>query len=72
MFILGLVILILGGGAALYGNSLNQSFSVQFYSVFENGTLNPGNVWLTVGIIAAVLGLLAMVFAVIKKKYFTF
>ena len=72
MLILGALIFIVGGALAIYGLNLNQSFEAQLLNVFEKGALNPGNVWLIIGIIAAVLGLAAIVFAVLKKKYFKF
>jgi len=72
MLILGAIILILGGGLAVHGLSLNQNFEAQLNAIFENGATNPGNVWLIIGIIVAVLGIAAIVFAILKKKYFKF
>ena len=60
--------MIAGIGSAIYGSSLNNDIEAQLESVFSNGSANPGDTWLYVGIAAAVIGLVLVVVSIIKKK----
>lgn len=72
MLILGVIILIAAIASILYGNHLNTSFAVRFENIFENGEGATGTVWVVIGIILAVIAVAAIVFAIIKKKYYKF
>ena len=48
------------------------SFAVRFENIFENGEGATGTVWVVIGIILAVIAVAAIVFAIIKKKYYKF
>lgn len=68
MLILGIILIILGGVSYVHGDNLNNSFTAQFNSIFYNATANPGSTWITLGIIAAVVGLILVVYAIVKKR----
>lgn len=72
MLILGVVVLIGALSLMLYGNYLNTSFAVQINSAFSDGKVDTGTIWVIIGIVIAVVAVAAIVFAVIKKKYFKF
>lgn len=58
MKILGIILSILGCLSALYGVNLNNSLEAQFTSLLSNGSTNPGTIWICVGVIVVVVGLL--------------
>lgn len=64
MTLLGILLLLVGAGLAVYGYSLNNSVEAQLESLFTNGSTNPGTIFIIVGIIVAVLGIVF----IIKKK----
>ena len=67
MIIFGIVIVILGVVSAVYGNHLNNDFEVQLENLFETGTTDPGDIFMFVGIAAAVVGLILFVMGLIKR-----
>lgn len=65
--ILGIIALIAGIGCAVYGYSLNNSVEAQLESLFSKGSVDPGNVYLYIGIGVAVLGLIILLVKGKKK-----
>ncbi|WP_167957880.1 DUF3185 family protein [Anaerosporobacter faecicola] len=65
MTLLGILFLLVGAGLAIYGYSLNNSVEAQLESFFSNGSTNPGTIFIIIGIVVAVLGI---VFILKKKK----
>lgn len=57
MTTIGILLMLVGGGAAIYGLQLNNSVEAQLNSLFGSGSANPGTVWIVVGIIVAAIGL---------------
>lgn len=66
MFVLGLILMLGGIGAAGYGIYLNNDVEAQLTSLFSSGSMDPGNTWLIAGGVAAVVGLLLLIFG--RKK----
>ena len=63
----GIISLILGVISIVYGNSQNNDVEAQLESMFSNGTTNPGDTFLYVGIALAVLGLILLFVGMSKK-----
>lgn len=67
MIILGIIMLVAGVASYVYGYQMNNSIEMQFKSLFNNGTTNPGAIFVTVGIVVAVIGVILIVVGCIKK-----
>ncbi|MGN1112804.1 MAG: zinc-ribbon domain-containing protein [Acutalibacteraceae bacterium] len=60
------IILIVGGGISLVcGSSLNNSYEARWNSFWESGRSNPGEVFVTLGIIALVLGFILLISGIV-------
>ncbi len=60
------IILIVGGGISLVcGSSLNNSYEARWNSFWESGRSNPGEVFVTLGIIALVLGFIMLILGIV-------
>ena len=68
MIVLGVLALIAGVAMALIGNAQNNSISAQLGSLLNNGTANPGNTLLYIGIAVAVVGVILLIAGIAKKK----
>lgn len=68
MAIIGIILLLGGIGGAIYGNSLNNDGMAQLESFLSSGKTNPGDIYLYIGIGAAVLGLILLIAGIAKKK----
>ena len=52
-------LLFLGGAASLiYGVYQNNSIAAQWASLWQHGTTDPGTLWIVVGVIAMILGVI--------------
>jgi hypothetical protein len=64
MFIIGIILTVIGAGSAIYGLTQLTGFSGAIYN-FANelgvGATNPGLIWLIVGAIALIVGIVLMV-----------
>lgn len=67
MIIVGILLLIGGAGLAIYGNNLNNSFEAQWDALWNNGTTDPGSSYIIIGIIIAVIGLILLLYALLKS-----
>ena len=58
------------GGICLYayGNTLNNDTEARLESFFENGNANPGEKWMIFGGIVAVVGIILLIYALVKDK----
>lgn len=65
---MGVVALIVGIALAAYGNSLNNDWEAQLASLWNNGTTNPGDTWLYLGLAVAVVGLVLTVLGIMNKS----
>lgn len=68
MFIFGILALIAGIAAAGYGIMQNNSIEAQFESIIRNGSTDPGNTFIIIGVIAAIVGIILIIVAQSKKK----
>ncbi len=67
MKVLGIVCIVLGGIAAVFGYVQNNSLSSQLTSLFSSGSLNPGTPFIVIGLVAIVLGVVLCVLGSRKK-----
>jgi len=68
MIIIGILLLCGGGAAAIYGNNLNNSFDARWNALMNRGTTDPGSSYIIIGIILAVLGLVLLLYGLIKSS----
>jgi len=66
--IIGFVLILLGVGLLLYGNSQNHNIGAQLMSAFGGGGGNPGTPWMIVGGILGVIGIILVIVGMSKKK----
>lgn len=54
-----------GGGVAsiVYGNAMNNSIESQWNALWNNGSTDPGTIWIIIGVAVAVVGLIMLVSA---------
>lgn len=68
MTIFGVLMLVVGVVLAVVGVSMNNSVEAQLTSMLNNGSANPGDIWLYIGIAVAVVGLVLLIAGIMKKK----
>lgn len=68
MIILGIIALIAGIASAIYGNAQNNDLEAQLKSALEDGTTNPGDTFLYIGIAVAVVGAILLIVGISKHK----
>jgi hypothetical protein len=61
MFILGIILALLGAGSLVFGFIQNNSLEAQFTSFISSGSVDPGTLWIIIGAVAAVLGIILIV-----------
>lgn len=66
MFILGIILIIAGIGCAGYGFMQNNSLEAQVNSFLSSGSVNPGTLFIVIGVILLVVGIIICV--VSRKK----
>lgn len=63
------VILMLGGAiSVILGIMQNNSLEAQLASVISSGKTNPGTMWIVIGVIAVVVGIILLVVSRKKKN----
>lgn len=60
--------LIVGVVLAVFGNQQNNDLEAQLSSLWNNGTANPGDLWIYVGIAVAIVGLVLTVIGIINMN----
>ena len=62
--------LFLAGGVVslIYGYNLNNNMEAQWNAVFNSASVDPGTPWIIGGIIAAVFGLVLIIFALFNAS----
>lgn len=58
MFLLGILLVLGGLACAGYGFMQNNSLEAQFTSILSSGTANPGTIFIIIGVILLVVGIL--------------
>lgn len=64
---LGIIFIIGGALNLIYGCSFNNSYEVRRNSFLESGRSNPGDIFVTLGIIALVIGFILLIAGLIVK-----
>lgn len=68
MYIIGAILLVVGVAGCIYGYTLNNSWEAQLSSLFEYGYSNPGTIFIIVGAVCAVLGVVFIIAGIVRKK----
>ena len=68
MIFLGILLLCGGGGLAIYGNSLNNSFEARWDSFWTNGNTDPGTTYIIIGIVLGVIGIILLIYGLSKNS----
>lgn len=68
MVIIGVILMVLGIGSAVFGYMQNNSLEAQFSSFLKNGSVNPGTTWIVIGAAALVVGIILLIIGLRKKK----
>ncbi len=66
MFILGIILIIAGLGCAGFGFIQNNSLEAQINSLLSSGTANPGTMFIIIGAVLIVVGVVCCIAS--KKK----
>ena len=61
MFILGIILIIAGIGCAGYGYMQNNSLEAQVNSFLSSGSVNPGTLFIVIGVILLVVSIIICV-----------
>ena len=61
MFILGIILIIAGIGCAGYGYMQNNSLEAQVNSFLSSGSVNPGTLFIVIGVILLADGIIICV-----------
>ena len=64
----GLIFIAGGVGLFIYGNNMNNNITAQLTSLFNTGSTNPGSVYITIGIVVGILGLIMFIAGILKKR----
>ena len=68
MILVGGILTVLGIVSIIYGVNQNNSWSAQLLSVLSSRSTNPGTIWIVLGVIAIVVGLIIIYFDWKKKN----
>jgi len=68
MIILGIILVFAGVGSTIFGVTQNNSLEAQLTSFFSSGTTNPGTIWIIIGVVAIVLGIVLIIASLLRKK----
>ena len=60
LMILGALLIVGGFASVIYGNFMNNDFSTQL-SHYDSGFVDPGNIWMILGVIAIIIGIVMVV-----------
>lgn len=68
MIIVGIILILAGGASAVYGVTQNNSWEAQLSSLFNSGSSDPGTMWIIIGAIAFVVGLVLLIAGISKTQ----
>lgn len=68
LVIIGIILIVLGAGGSIYGIIQNNSIEAQMKSLFENGSIDPGTVFIVGGAVIAVIGIVVLIKGLSRKK----
>ncbi len=67
MLALGIILIIAGAGSAIYGFISNNSWESQLSSLLSSGSVNPGTLWIIIGVVAIIIGIILTVVSSKKR-----
>lgn len=67
MIIIGVILILAGLSSTVYGYMQNNNIDTQMMSIFSSGNANPGTMWIILGVVVIVIGVL-LVYGGLKKK----
>ena len=56
MYFLGIIFILAGIGSIYYGTEINNNLVAQFSSLFNTGTVDPGNIYIFLGVAGIAIG----------------
>lgn len=68
ILVFGLILFLAGVVALVYGISMNNSLEHQLDSFFSSGSTDPGTVWIVLGAICGVAGVMGIIGAFVNRK----
>ena len=68
MIVFGIALFIAGVISAIYGNAQNNDYSAQFQSILSGGSVNPGDTFLYMGIIIAIIGVILFIAGIARNN----
>lgn len=68
MIVFGIIFLVLGAAGCVYGITQNNSLEAQLESILGNGRTNPGTVFIVIGVVIAVIGIILLFKGITKKS----
>ena len=68
MLVLGILLLLGGAGSLIWGFMQNNNAEAQLRSLLSSGQMDPGTIFIIVGAVCAVLGLILTIIGATKKK----
>ena len=68
LVVIGIILIVLGAGGSIYGIIQNNSIDAQMKSLFENGSIDPGTVFIVGGAVIAVIGIVVLIKGLSRKK----
>lgn len=69
LIVTGIILMCIGGGLWVYGDSVNNNIGRRIESFLSSGVINPGKEFVTIGTICFITGCLLIVCGVINKLY---
>lgn len=67
MLVIGLILVLGGLGSLIYGFMQNNSLEAQVASFLSSGTTNPGTMFIVIGVVAVLLGIVLMIISRRRK-----
>jgi len=68
MLIIGIIMMLGGVGCLVYGFMQNNNIEAQFSSLLSSGSMNPGTIFIIIGAVVAVIGLILVIVGAAKKS----
>lgn len=68
LVIIGIILIVLGAGGSIFGFIQNNSIEAQMKSLFRSGNTNPGTVFIIIGAVLAVIGIILFIKGLSNKR----
>lgn len=67
MLLSGILLMLAGAASIVMGITQNNDVERQLEAIFNDGVTNPGTVWIVIGAIVVVIGIILLIFHLKKK-----